>query len=80
MIREYRYIVLKRKEVKAALTADERGLLNSLCGKINDYWVAEGKSPIECVVVESDWPEYEATWESIERRVDALAAPPACGE
>lgn len=70
MIREYRYIVMKRKDVKAALDADERGLLNSLCGKINDYRVGEGKSPLECVVVESDWPEYEATWGAIERRVD----------
>lgn len=72
MIREYRYIVLKRKDVKAALTEDERGLLNSLCGKISDYRIGEGKAPLECVVVESDWPEYETTWESIELRVDSL--------
>lgn len=28
-----------------------------------------GKAPLECVVVESDWPEYEPTWEAIEARM-----------
>lgn len=29
----------------------------------------KGKKPLECVVVEKDWPEYEPTWKAIEARV-----------
>jgi len=34
-------------------------------------WFRErnGKQPLECVVVESDWPEYEPTWEAIKQRM-----------
>ena len=28
-----------------------------------------GKSDLKCVVIESDWPEYETTWSSISARV-----------
>ena len=70
MIRENRYLVFKRKDIFAALTDDERGLLNHLAGKVHDYRLGIGKKPLECVVVESDWPEYEATWNAIEDRVE----------
>ena len=69
MIREDRYIVVKRKDAVAALTTDERIILSNLCGKINCYRRSADKLPLECVVVESDWPEYEQTWQDIERRV-----------
>jgi hypothetical protein len=29
---------------------------------------------MQCVVVESDWPEYEPTWAAIGKRVDGLPA------
>lgn len=70
MIRECRYLVFKLKDAQAALTQDERGLLNHLAGKVDDYRLGEGKRPLVCAVVESDWPEYEPTWQAIEQRVD----------
>jgi len=68
--REYRYMVFKLKDVRAALSRDERALLKHLAGKVHDYRLGEGKAPLECVVVESDWPEYEPTWQAIEQRMD----------
>ena len=68
--REDRYIVLKRREIRNALTDLEREILISICDKIHDYRcrIME-KPPLECVVVENDWPEYEPTWKVIEKRV-----------
>ena len=71
MIREDRYIVIKRKEAHMALSRDEREELKWLCDKIADYRARLGKPPLVCVVVESDWPEYEPTWNAIQDRVEA---------
>ncbi len=68
-IREYRYMVFKLTDIKFALTRDERDLLEHLMGKAHGYRRDCGKRPFECIVVESDWPEYEPTWEAIEKRM-----------
>lgn len=70
MIRENRYLVFKLKDVKAALNVDDHLLLDHLFRIVSYYRIREGKDPLECVVVESDWPEYEPTWKAIEDRVD----------
>lgn len=70
MQREYRYMVFKMKDVRSALTREERAFLRDLMGKVHDYRIGEGKRVLECVVVESDWPEYEPTWAAIEKRMD----------
>ncbi|MFP3381642.1 hypothetical protein SB767_35580, partial [Bacillus sp. SIMBA_069] len=57
--REIRYIVIKRKHLT---DGHERHLL----GYLTDI----GVDTIESVVVEHDWPEYEAVWDMIEARVD----------
>lgn len=59
MQREIRYIVIKRKHLT---DGHERHLL----GYLTDI----GVDTIESVVVEHDWPEYEAVWDMIEARVD----------
>ena len=69
MERENRYIVIKRKELHNALMRDERKELERLCEKIMDYRARLGKPPLICAVVESDWPEYEPTWNAIENRM-----------
>lgn len=80
MEREHRYIVLKSKDIQNALTKAERTLLEEFCAKARDYRERIGKQPLECVVVESDWPEYGPTWAAIEARVDAeVAARPGAG-
>lgn len=67
--RENRYIVLKRKDVVAALTEQERETLANLCDKVCFHRIHNEKPQLECVVVERDWPEYEPTWKAIEKRM-----------
>lgn len=69
--RERRYIVLKLKDVEAALTCEEIDLLGELQDKIDAARAASGKEALVAAVVESDWPEYEPTWLAIQARVEA---------
>ena len=71
MKREQRYIVLKLTDVSAALTDADTKALKAICDKVTEHRVRRGAAMMDCVVVESDWPEYEPTWAAIERRVDA---------
>lgn len=57
LAREERYIVIKRKH----LGRDEH--------HVRQLLLALGVSPIECVVIERDWPEYEPVWGLLESRV-----------
>ncbi|ALX96102.1 hypothetical protein AV650_22300 [Serratia fonticola] len=75
MKRENRYIVIKRTdlenvELAGLLRPSEIDSLKSLLETIARIRLIEGKQPLECVVVESDWPEYEPTWNAIEARVN----------
>lgn len=73
--RENRYTVLKISDIVEALDPDEKTTLIELEEKIDRYRKAEGKVSLECVVVESDWPEYEPTWKAIECRVVGVPRP-----
>jgi hypothetical protein len=55
--REERFIVIKRKH----LNAEAERMLRVRMVEI-------GAEPVECVVVKSDWPEYETVWKMIEAR------------
>lgn len=83
--REKRYVVVKINDINAAgCTQQERDAFNVLCDKVALYRASIGKSPLECVVVERDWPEYEPTWAAIQRRMEghilpALGSPLAGG-
>lgn len=68
--REARYVVVKVKDALAALSRSQLDLLNACSVVIEDYRARNGKPPLVCVVVESDWPEYEPTWKAIEERVE----------
>ena len=57
--REERYIVVKVKTLSDSALFDLR-----------DYLYQEGIQTTDCVVVESDWPEYEIVWKMIEERVN----------
>lgn len=75
MQRENRYIVFKHKDLEAAeaagfITPGDAWALQHVAGKIALYRHCGDKQPLECVVVESDWPEYEPVWAMIEARVD----------
>lgn len=70
--REWRYIVIKRKKL--------------LEYSLGDYLTAEkvekrildqipDEALVECVVIESDWPEYEQVWKMLEARCTGLTRP-----
>ena len=63
--RECRYGVIKFSDANAALTEGEREQLAVLMTKVAGHRIEQGKAPLECVVVESDWPFYEATWAAV---------------
>lgn len=72
MKREGRYYVLKVKDAQAALDADEQVVLSNLIEKMDQHRSKRGASPLQCMVIEHDWPEYEIAWQLIERRVDGF--------
>lgn len=73
MNREERYIVLKIADVNNALTYSDQQMLQLIADIVARYRAKAGKHPMECVVVECDWPEYEAVWKMIADRVDGVA-------
>jgi hypothetical protein len=68
--REIRYVVLKATDLQAVgLTEAELDSLKAVCAKVDKHRRDAGMPDLECVVVEKDWPEYEPTWQAIERRM-----------
>lgn len=72
--REARYLVAKIRDVEAALTDIEKAELHRLMQKVDSYRTDNGKDPLECVVVESDWPNYQSTWDSVQRAFESKRA------
>ena len=68
--RENRYIVFKISDLNDALSRSEEKHLYGLSGRIDRRRVLKGRMPLNCVVVESDWPEYKPTWDAIRRRME----------
>jgi len=64
--REEHYIVFKLADLGNSLKGDE---IRQLAREYAEQRRLRGKPPLECVVVESDWPEYEPAWKAIEARV-----------
>lgn len=69
--REERYVVLKVSDIVKHLSDTDKTYLADICCAIESARESEGKRRMECVVVESDWPEYEPTWAAIESRMSA---------
>ncbi len=72
--KEERYLVIKKSDLNHVLesfnTAFPAGALRTILEQVQEHRLARGASPnMECVVVEKDWPEYEATWAAIEARM-----------
>ena len=79
-IREVRYAVLKNVDVMQCLTVKELIELRRIQAKVEEHRAEIGKPPLECVVVEADWPEYEPTWKAIEARVTGVQPAPSVPE
>lgn len=76
MNRENRYVVLKRSDLQKYIKREFRIQLQAVIETINqsrDFF--EKKEPLQCVVVEKDWPEYEHVWELIRLRVENAEIP-----
>ncbi len=63
-----RYMVFKRSDIDQ-LSEEEKKRLLQIYLRVSGIRRDKGKSTLCCVVVESDWPEYEQTWQAIENRV-----------
>ena len=74
---EVRYIVFKLSDVEEHFTPDERQQLARLAEVQRVGRSEAGKPPLEGVVVEKDWPEYEPTWQAIEARVTGAQPAPS---
>ena len=72
--REDRYIVFKMSDLGNSLKGDE---IRRLAREYAEQRRLKGKKPLECVVVEKDWPEYEPTWKAIEARVTGAQPAPS---
>lgn len=71
--RENRYIVFKAKDLEC-LDTFSQFVLSELCKRVAEVRTQRGKDGLECVVIESDWPEYETVWKMIEARMTGNAA------
>ena len=67
--REDRYIVVKRSDLAKVPVAYRSALVDPL------FHIQAHLPQRECLVIESDWPEYEPTWAAIKARVTGQAAP-----
>lgn len=79
MKREQRYLVLKIADIERELSPFQRGQLAEYAAVVEIGRASRGKPPLECVVVESDWPEYEPVWKMIADRVDGVPKPEPVG-
>lgn len=61
-VKEDRYILIKKSDAENTFSELEWEVLNKLLSKIKYSRMSNGKLPLEAVVVESDWPEYEKVW------------------
>lgn len=67
-IKEERYIVIKRTDLQH-LSDKEKSALYSICRSVSVVRMERSKPPLECVVVEKDWPEYDLVWGLLRYRV-----------
>jgi hypothetical protein len=70
--REARYMVFKLTDLDVYLDPSTAFNLRQIGSVISKIRASYGKPALECVVVESDWPEYEPTWRAIERRMTGV--------
>ena len=70
--REERYLVLKISDLKGMVIPEEKiNALDQICNAVQLHRLRHGKKQfIKCVVVESDWPEYETVWKMIQDRME----------
>jgi len=73
--RENRYVVFKCSDMRKYLSQSERRQVEGLALHICLSREGDSKHPLNCLVVESDWPEFEPTWGAIAARVTGAEQP-----
>lgn len=68
--KEFRYLVFKIKDVDLYLTEQEKDSLLCIADELAVCRADAGKNPLQCVVVEDDWPEYDIVWKMIQDRIE----------
>lgn len=76
--REDRYIVIKRSDL-GRIPGKQRLEFSKASRLVHDRMFAAGAPARQFLVIESDWPEYELAWASIEARVLGSGAAPLTG-
>lgn len=66
--REDRYLVMKRSDM-LRLSKNDQQRLSQIALRVDGARASTGKRKLNCVVVESDWPEFEHVWKLLEDRV-----------
>ena len=66
--KEDRYFVIKKNDAGNYLSSAEYNRLLDLLDDISTRRSDDKKAQLNCVVVESDWPEYNLVWDLIEYR------------
>jgi hypothetical protein len=69
-VREQRYFVFKISDIQKMVPGT--GMIDGMRlveETLNEVRAQADKPPLECVVIESDWPEYELVWDMIESRM-----------
>lgn len=73
---EHRYFVFKIKDVidfdkKAPSTPSISSILNWCAKRLTKHREDQNKQELKCIVVESDWPEYQMVLEMLRNRIEA---------
>lgn len=72
--RESRYYVIKKSDIENAFESGDipehyLDYFDAVLQRVWLYRLLNNKKPLNTVVIEDDWPEYEEVWKMIENRV-----------
>jgi hypothetical protein len=68
--RENRYIVIKIADLTDKTGLPMQPSIEAWMKQAQEVRESAGKPHLECLVIESDWPEYEPAWKMIQDRVE----------
>jgi hypothetical protein len=68
--RENRYIVIKIADLVDTTGLPMQPSIEAYMKQAQEVRESAGKPHLECLVIESDWPEYEPAWKMIQDRVE----------
>lgn len=67
---ENRYLVLKQSDLEKVLTSKQKNQLNKIASNVSSWRKKNNKPILDCLIIESDWPEHEWALHLLSKRVD----------